>query len=165
MFFHLQDPTLERLEVLSLVVGMGQKRNAAHVPLGFTLKHTLEGHLAVITRLSWAPDEVRLASAGQDGVIRIWNSDSGKLIQTLAVDGLFQVDDHWLTDELQSAIAWTPAWSKDGRLLACGYGDGAIRLWDTSTGTVLPRLEGACGEGQQRRMVTRRPSVSLQLRR
>lgn len=120
---------------------MPRSISTSHHPPGFTLRHTLHGHDKVITRLSWAPDGTRLASAGQDGTIRIWDTVSGKLTRKLTVPGVVRLGQYWLTEHLQSAIAWRPAWSEDGRSIICGYGDSLIRIWNTRSGDIERTLE------------------------
>jgi WD40 repeat protein len=56
-----------------------------------------------------------LASASNDGTIRLWDVQHGDCLVTL---------------EGQSSTVDSVCFSPDGRLLASGSGDGAIRLWD-----------------------------------
>lgn len=115
-------------------------------PEGFRLRHLLSGHNRTITRMSWAPDGFRLASAGQDGVIRIWDTNTGSLQQEFKVSKeqlqIAPWRQQWELKEAGEEIAWTPAWSRDGRLIACGYGDAVIRLWDAVTGEIVTILDG-----------------------
>lgn len=109
------------------------------------LCQVLSGHSKPITRVNWAPNGFSFASAGQDGVIRIWDTDTGELKQELSVHAR-QVQKPKgrlsLTDEWALRIAWTPAWSPDGLSIACGYGDGTIRVWDVATAKILKTLHG-----------------------
>jgi WD40 repeat protein len=120
-----------------------ETRGGSILPLGFRLRESFGRHDKVITRLAWAPDGVRLASAGQDGVIRIWDGQAGSLIRKLVADDDLRMTPQNVRMARSSlAIAWTPAWSSDGTLIACAYGDGAIRLWDSNTGEIVCTLEG-----------------------
>jgi WD40 repeat protein len=121
---------------------MAKQTTTTHIPSGFKLLRTLAAHDKVITRLSWSPDGKRFASAGKDGVIQIWDTETGKLLKRLSLPGTIKLGPYWLTSEFESAIAWTPAWSKDGRIIECGYGDATIRLWNAHTGEIIRTLEG-----------------------
>jgi WD40 repeat protein len=74
----------------------------------------LEGHGGAVAALDFAPDERSLASAGQDGVVALWDVERGT--RSAAVPSghkrIFNV-------------AWSP--SADALLMA--YGEG-MRLWD-----------------------------------
>jgi WD40 repeat protein/tRNA A-37 threonylcarbamoyl transferase component Bud32 len=85
----------------------------------------LRGHTATITDIAFHPDGHRLFSAGHDHTIRIWDVQTGALLQTLG--------DH--TDAIQSVNL-----SPDGRLLAsCGL-DRTVRVWDADSGRLLHTL-------------------------
>ena len=71
-------------------------------------------HNDIVRSVTWAPDSARIATAGHDGVIRIWIISSGALEQ-----------------ETIGHPAWIRriSWSPDGRLLATGGEDGTARIW------------------------------------
>jgi len=82
-----------------------------------------------VRALAWSPEGTHLASAGDDGQIRIWNPNTGT--HTTHTDPT-----HWA-----NALAWSP----DSTHLASAGDDGQIRIWnpDTSTHTTLPGHTGA----------------------
>jgi len=83
----------------------------------------LSAHDLYITGLAFSPDGQRLASAGDDQVIRIWNLDTGSIIHTI---------------DIPQRSDWIPlVFSPDGKTLASGRDDGTIDLWDTTTGDPL----------------------------
>ncbi|HEY7346842.1 MAG TPA: WD40 repeat domain-containing protein [Ktedonobacterales bacterium] len=67
--------------------------------------------------IGWSPDGQYVAANRYDGLLRVWEASTGKIIairQTLiGPNGL--------------------AWSPDGRILSVGTDTGAIQLWDTRT--------------------------------
>jgi len=66
-----------------------------------------------------------------DGSLRVWNSESGA-----------QIGDDWRDGE-SAVIAL--ALSPDGKKVASGSGDGAVRLWDMETSKVITKWTGHVG--------------------
>ena len=86
-----------------------------------------KGHSDKVYSVVFSPDGKRLASAGRDNIVRIWNTASGK--ELLALKG----HSHWVV-----SVAFSP----DGKRLASGSHDTTIKLWDTVTGKELRTLKG-----------------------
>ena len=87
----------------------------AELPVG-----TMRGQV-----VAWHPDGERLAVAGSDPRIQIWNVAANRKVATL--EGHAQ---------LVSELTFHP----EGGLLASHAWDGALRLWDPSTGRPLLQL-------------------------
>ncbi|MBA2451374.1 MAG: hypothetical protein H0V51_25440, partial [Chloroflexi bacterium] len=89
-------------------------------------------HEAAVWAVTFSPDGKTLASAGDDGSIRLWDATTGQTIgQPLRAD-----------DYTFKTVAFSP----DGKLLAAGAGDNAVRLWDTASGQPVGRpLTGHTG--------------------
>jgi WD40 repeat protein len=71
-----------------------------------------------------------LASGSEDGMVRLWETSTGR--QLAALEG-------------HTAPAWSVALSADGQLLASGGGDGKVRLWEALSGQLIVTLEGHTG--------------------
>src|SRR5262245_35047913 len=82
---------------------------------------TMPGPARAVTCLAFSPDGTRLAAAGLDGTIHIFDVPGKQLLRTLtAHDGV-----------------WAVAFSKDGKTLATGGYDWKIKLWDADKGLEL----------------------------
>jgi hypothetical protein len=128
-----EDPQLALALAYTAVVECAGTPSAGHAlrsALRHSLKLTLRGHQDWIRSLAWSPDG-RLASACDDGTIRIWTMEDGGGSASAVLRG----HQGWVR-----SVAWSP----DGRL-ASGGDDGTVRLW-TGDGipiTALPHHNGA----------------------
>ncbi len=77
--------------------------------------------------VAWSPDGERLASAGRDSTVRIWDASTGRKITEL----------HGHADTVH-----TVAWSPDGTRLATASEDSTVRVWDAVTSTAVLTLTG-----------------------
>jgi WD40 repeat protein len=93
----------------------------------------LAGHSQTITGLAFSPDGKMLASAGNDGVVKLW--DVGRGEERALFPG---------PRDTNACAAFSP----DGKTLALGEGDPrtegpfAIRLWDLAEGRERGRING-----------------------
>jgi WD40 repeat protein len=71
-------------------------------------------HRGGVKSVSFSPDGRFLASGGADGVVRMWDIESGREVRRM---------EHG--DWVQSV-----SFSPDGRFLASGGRDGVVRVWE-----------------------------------
>jgi WD40 repeat protein len=64
--------------------------------------------------LAWNQDDRRLATAGADGTIKVWDPSDGTEVLTLAG---------------HNGFIWSVAWSPDGASLASAGADRRVRIW------------------------------------
>ncbi|MEM9816592.1 MAG: NB-ARC domain-containing protein [Cyanobacteria bacterium P01_D01_bin.6] len=77
-------------------------------------------------KIAFSPDGRLLACGGDDGIISIWNIETGELL-------------HQLTENMGSV--WSVDFSPDGRNIASGSDDNIIRLWNIANGEILHRWQ------------------------
>ena len=82
-----------------------------------------------VNSIAFSPDAQRFASAGDDRMVRIWDVESGTLLQSLTGH-----------DNAVEAVVW---WQQEGEdRVASGSMDQTIKIWDPNQGTLLQTLEG-----------------------
>lgn len=88
----------------------------------------LKGHTDAVYSLAFSPDGKTLASAGVEGTVQLWDTETARSRNTLK-------------PERRSGIH-SLGFSPDGRTLASGHQDGTIILWNASTGRESATLRG-----------------------
>lgn len=106
------------------------------------LRTTLEGHNDSEITISWlrghfrssvssvvfSPDDKRLASGSRNGTVKLWDADSGQLLEMLTTCG-----------GSVNSVAFSP----NGNLLALGSSE--VQLWDAESCKLLVTLRGHDG--------------------
>jgi WD40 repeat protein/serine/threonine protein kinase len=88
---------------------------------GLTWKRhaVVHAHSPVAKAVAISPTGQLVASAGEDGSLKLWDSTNGSLVVSLKKEG----------EPETGALAFSP----DGHLLASGNADGTVDLWDIET--------------------------------
>ena len=96
------------------------------LPVGLTLRSTLQVQAGNINEIAWSPDGKTLASGDPDGVIGLWDVESG--IQRARL-------------ERAEKVVWSIAFSPDGSRVASGSNDGSVGIFEAASGRLLTSLE------------------------
>jgi WD40 repeat protein len=94
---------------------------------------TIQAHNAPVWSVALSPDGKRLATASQDGMVKVWDVATGKQLLALQV---------FSSSTLLKGGVNGVAFSPDGKLLATGSDDAQVRLWDPVTGQLIRTLSG-----------------------
>lgn len=86
-----------------------------------------EGHASAVAALAVTPDGKTLVSVGNDNLVRVWDTASGKLVRSLDGHG------GWV-----GSVVVTP----DSAKAITAGGDNVIRIWDLKAGRPVATLEG-----------------------
>lgn len=108
-----------------------------------TCRGRLGSNLDDILQLAFSPDGQLLTSASADHIIRLWDPVIKTTRRTLEVCSGIEVSDSMV--ESHSSMAKTTAISPSGQLLASGYRDGTIKLWN-SVGVLQDTFKGHTDE-------------------
>ncbi len=135
-----------------------------------TLLCTYRGHSSGELTVAWSPDGSRLASAGGDETVQVWDTQMGQCLLTYTGHSDWVVSVAWSPDGNRLASAdsgktvqiwdartgqrlltytghhspslFSVAWSPDGSRLASAGGDETVQIWDARTGQRLLTYTG-----------------------
>lgn len=80
------------------------------------------GHTSTIFAVVWSPDGTRIASAGNDSTVQIWNATTGHRL---------------VTYHGHAASVRLIAWSPESTRIASASQDGTVQVWEAATGKHL----------------------------
>ena len=84
-----------------------------------------EGHLGVVTRVAFSPDQKRIVSGGFKGLLQLSHLGAGGTVtNSVPLKG-------------HQGYITSVAFSHDGRLIASGDSEGILRLWDARNATAI----------------------------
>jgi serine/threonine protein kinase len=110
---------------------LNKKRRTHSVRLftvgSWKVRAVLAGHEGAVEQLAFSPNGKFLATAGEDGTVKLWNVEDGKEVVTLRVPG-------------HASKVRCLAYSWDGSLLAVG-GEKEITLWSIATYKLLSAVD------------------------
>jgi WD40 repeat protein len=94
---------------------------------------TFKGHQRDVMTVLFTPDGKRLVSAGLDGLLIVWEVETGKELKRIGKG-------------VGSGVFYHAALSPDGkRALTAGYTDRVVRLWDLEKGIEIRKYDGHPG--------------------
>ncbi|MBZ0279806.1 MAG: WD40 repeat domain-containing protein [Anaerolineae bacterium] len=82
---------------------------------------------AQIYSVAWSPDGTKIAGAGSNGFLRIWDANTGNTL----------IDFAGLSGKIYSVV-----WSPDSSKIASAGEDKIIRIWDAANGSLINSLQG-----------------------
>jgi WD40 repeat protein len=85
---------------------------------------------AEVNSVAFGADGERLAAAGGDGSVKVWNSRTREVVQTL---------------DANTDFAYSVAFHPDGKHLACAVANREVRVWDLTTGKTVFTGPGYAG--------------------
>jgi WD40 repeat protein len=103
-------------------------------PAGGQPVRIVEAHRGWIRDLALTPDGNHLVSAGDDMLVKVWETETARLVRTL--------DGHEKrTPQGHVTALYAVAVSPDGKHLASGDRIGDVRVWELDTGKLVQRLQ------------------------
>jgi WD40 repeat protein len=121
-----------------LAVGLGEevkKPGEVHILDAATgqLRFTLVGHTAAVRCLAFSPDSKRLASAGDDQTIKVWDWERAKASPPRAGEAGPEI----VTLRGHAGRVNSVTFAGDSGAIVSACGDKVVRMWDVSAGRLV----------------------------
>ncbi len=131
--------TLEATSDISIPPTKTNERSSLPPPARGTLLRQYDAHASYVVAVAWEPRGTRIASAGGDGTVRVWEAETGQSLFT------YHGHTHWLNKINRQITVYTVSWGPKGdRIVSAGVG-ADVRIWDATTGQTLTLYEGHSG--------------------
>jgi WD40 repeat protein len=98
-----------------------------NVASGELMREFRDAHSETVFAVRFSPVNNQLASAAGDRFIKIFDTDSGETVRTLAG---------------HAGQVLSLSWQSDGKALVSGGSDNLLKLWDTATGVPVRTMKG-----------------------
>jgi WD40 repeat protein len=96
------------------------------------------GDPVMVWGVAFSADGCYLASAGDDGTVRVWDTETRHMLRTLNGNAQGMLGD--LNGHTNAVHSVT--FSAEGHLLASAGGDGTVLVWEAASGALLHKLAG-----------------------
>lgn len=103
-----------------------------------TLLRKYDIHSNYVVEVAWQPYGNRIASAGGEGLVRIWEVDTGQTLLTYRGHS-------WFLQKISNPTIYTLAWSPEGLRIASTGTGGNVRVWNADTGQDITSHSGPFG--------------------
>jgi len=104
-----------------------------------TLLYHYDAHASWVLDAARQPGGTRIASAGADGNVRIWDAETGAALLTYR--GHTRLLKAINIQARVSVIAWSP----DGKLMASAGAGSSVHIWDAASGQTVTRYQAHSG--------------------
>lgn len=98
---------------------------------GELVKNVAKAHSVRVNTVSFSPDGTIVATGAEDGLVKLWDVESGNLKSTLGPEG--------------KMILHT-SFSPDGKFVAAGNSERSIKIWNVQSGREFKTLTGHFGD-------------------